>query len=269
MHAIVRFGLVAIAVVALALGLLWVGRPSAPGPVGPRTSTPEESVPIATSVRARPGAATPEVAATTATIAIPEGYALLPGLRVAPANSWEELLAGLDPEQRALAEAFASRYPEAYRFASAAQLAWMVERGYPMPEEITAAEAMRMDELMQLASSGNVKAMMLAVDRGARENEAGGPDPDDRERNAGLARRPGPLPARQAELRTGARRLARGGDDRGTGAGAVASARGTRGAEPGARQLRRRDGRSLPRPAFAAVRRLMRPQREIDSSRST
>jgi len=99
-------------------------------------------------------------------LALPHDYALFPGLSVPAASSWEELLAGLSPEERELAQAFADLYPEAYQFRTREQLEWMVDRGYPMPEEIIAARQMPLDDLLDKAINGNnLKAAMLARDR--------------------------------------------------------------------------------------------------------
>ncbi|MFA5684841.1 MAG: hypothetical protein WCZ65_09020 [Lysobacteraceae bacterium] len=98
-------------------------------------------------------------------LALPHDYALFPGLSVPVASSWEELLAGLSPEEREVAQAFADLYPEAYQFRTREQLEWMVANGYPMPEEIIAARQMPLEDLVNRAMSGNVKAGMLARDR--------------------------------------------------------------------------------------------------------
>ena len=68
-------------------------------------------------------------------------------------------------------ERFAARYPEAYLFTSAEQLRWMVERGFPMPEEILAAQDLSLDTLLEMESAGNFKAGMLALDRWMDELE--------------------------------------------------------------------------------------------------
>lgn len=100
-----------------------------------------------------------------AVILVPSEYALVPGMTIPAAESWEGLVSMLMPDERALAEALRARYPEAYNFKSIKQLRWLVEHGYPMPSEIVAAHEMSMEELKQRASSGNLKAAMLARDR--------------------------------------------------------------------------------------------------------
>lgn len=105
------------------------------------------------------------LSAGPAVIPVPSQYALVPGLTIPAAESWEGLVSMLLPDERALVEALRSRYPEAYNFKSIKQLRWLVEHGYPMPSEIVAAHALSMEELKQRATNGNVKAAMLARDR--------------------------------------------------------------------------------------------------------
>lgn len=100
-----------------------------------------------------------------AEISIPAHYALLPGMTVPAADSWEALVSMLLPDERALVESLRSRYPEAYQFKSINQLKWMVEHGYPMPTEIVAASRIPLRDLKQMAADGNVKAAMLARER--------------------------------------------------------------------------------------------------------
>src|SRR5690606_15145112 len=97
-------------------------------------------------------------------ILIPSEWALVPGDSVPAANSWDELVAGLSPEERELVEAFAARYPEAYDFIKPEQLRWMVENGYPSPREMIEAQLMPRGDLIALATSGNAKAQMLVID---------------------------------------------------------------------------------------------------------
>lgn len=96
---------------------------------------------------------------------VPMQHALIPSLRVPVADSWQGLLADLTDEERLLAEAFAARYPEAYLFNDVAQLEWMLQNGFPMPEEIVTAARMPIDDLVQLGYNGNSKAAALAIDR--------------------------------------------------------------------------------------------------------
>ena len=124
-------------------------------------ATEEASAQMPTVRRTRPSTVT----ADQKMLSVPSRFALFPGLEVPEVDSWDALLEGLEPEERALVEAFTARYPGAFQIKSVEQLRWMLERGYPMPEEILLAESMAVDSLIEMAKSGNDKAAMLAVDR--------------------------------------------------------------------------------------------------------
>lgn len=124
-------------------------------------ATEETSAQTSIARRTRPSTVT----ADQKMLSVPSRFALFPGLEVPEVDSWDALLEGLEPEERALVEAFTARYPGAFQIKSVEQLRWMLERGYPMPEEILLAESMAVDSLIEMAKSGNDKAAMLAVDR--------------------------------------------------------------------------------------------------------
>lgn len=102
---------------------------------------------------------------TQSGIRIPSQYALFPGTVVPAAESWDELLRLLSPDERKIAQQLAALYPEAYAFTSLDQLEWMINNGYPMPQELAIASSMSLGDLNALASSGNLKAAMLANHR--------------------------------------------------------------------------------------------------------
>jgi hypothetical protein len=127
----------------------------------------------ARSTRAAPQA---KAAPVPAGARLPINDGLFGGLSVPAVDSWEMLLAELDAGDRQLVEAFAARYPGAFDFVRTEQLEWMLENGFPMPEEIAAAAKMPMEELLRLAYAGNHKAQALTLDRMAVEwVEAGVP----------------------------------------------------------------------------------------------
>ena len=97
-------------------------------------------------------------------IKIPAKYALFPESLVPLVDSWDSLVDSLSEEERAIAERLRFTYPEAYQFSSAEQLQWMVENGYPMPEEYLLARELGQEKLVGLAKAGNQKAVMLAYD---------------------------------------------------------------------------------------------------------
>ena len=166
----------AILLVALAGAItlvVWLGRGNAPQPGSATTNDHPanevgQQVPTATDDASR--APSRKTAAEQlspdggAPIPVPPEWALVPGDSVPAASNWEELVAGLSPEERELAEAFAARYPEAYDFTKPEQLRWMLENGYPSPREMIEAQIMPRDDLVALAKSGNAKAQILAID---------------------------------------------------------------------------------------------------------
>jgi hypothetical protein len=80
-------------------------------------------------------------------------------------RNYEELWAQLDPGEQDTISAFSARYSDGLRFYNNGQLQWMQRHGYPMPEDILAAQQMDDEELTKLAASGNTRAMALLVDR--------------------------------------------------------------------------------------------------------
>ena len=99
------------------------------------------------------------------TAAIPPRYQL-PGITHArTADSFDAWMEQFPPDDRKRIEAFADRYYGVYEIASAKQIAWMAQVGYPMPEDLIAAAKMTDAELQDLASKGNTKAKILWSDR--------------------------------------------------------------------------------------------------------
>src|SRR5690606_22408044 len=200
----------AILLVALAGAItlvVWLGRGNAPQPGSATTNDHPanevgQQVPTATDDASR--APSRKTAAEQLSpdggerIPVPPEWALVPGDSVPAASNWEELVAGLSPEERELAEAFAARYPEAYDFIKPEQLRWMIENGYPSPREMIEAQLMPRGDLIALATSGNAKAQMLVIDLESDELVRGFDALSDREK----AQRMMPLLSMQDELMT-------------------------------------------------------------------
>lgn len=80
----------------------------------------------------------------------------------------QALFAQLPPRDRAMAEEFYGKYdPVVMQFGSHEQLAWMINNGYPMPEDVVAASLLTDSELLDLHRSGDVKAGIFYLDRRA------------------------------------------------------------------------------------------------------
>jgi hypothetical protein len=99
------------------------------------------------------------------TTAIPPHYQLPGVARVRTADSFDAWMDKFPPDDRKRIEAFADRYYGVYEIASAKQIAWMAQTGYPMPEDLIAAAKMSDTELKDLAAKGNIKATILLSDR--------------------------------------------------------------------------------------------------------
>ena len=186
-----------VAVLLLAIAGVWVwdsGQHSAP-PSQPAGSPPQlVSEQAATTTdkhtdkRERAGVEAAE------TLSIPAQYQFAGVYEVATANSFDELMALYSIEQRERIEAFVGDYDKAaYLFSSPEELAWMAQRGFPMPDDILAANDMSVGELKKQAEEGNVKAAFFYLRREAEDG------PVDRSTN-------------EPELRTEIRRTALLGD---------------------------------------------------------
>lgn len=79
-------------------------------------------------------------------------------------ENWKDWIAHLPDYDQPIVESFRSRYAEAYDFSNKEQLAWMILRGYPTPDEIIRAAKMPLEELINLGMTDS-KASMLARDR--------------------------------------------------------------------------------------------------------
>ncbi len=94
----------------------------------------------------------------------------LPGVsRVRTAPSFQEWLAQFPPDQQARISAFNKAHFGVYRVNSREQVAWMAANGYPMPEDIIAADGLADRDLLKLADQGNDKAAFLLAERQNKE----------------------------------------------------------------------------------------------------
>ncbi len=85
--------------------------------------------------------------------------------RVRTAPSFQEWLAQFPSDQQARISAFNKAHFGVYRVNSREQVAWMAANGYPMPEDIVAAERLTDRDLLKLANQGNDKAAFLLAER--------------------------------------------------------------------------------------------------------
>lgn len=99
------------------------------------------------------------------TVTIPPRFRL-PGVSGArSASNFRDWLAEYPPYQQAKISDFNKRHYGVYRVNSREQVAWMAENGYPMPEDVIAAESLSDAALLELAERGNDKAGFLLKER--------------------------------------------------------------------------------------------------------
>ncbi len=103
-----------------------------------------------------------ELVSPTNRISIPSIFQLAGIREVAVANSWTGLISRYSDVDRATINTFVGGLaPVAYLFHSEEELAWMAERGFPMPDDILAAATMSDADLLEMSLQGNAKAALL------------------------------------------------------------------------------------------------------------
>lgn len=99
------------------------------------------------------------------TVEVPTRYQLPGVARVHTAANFDEWIEQYPAADRARIKAFDTRYNGVYEIASPQQIAWMAQNGYPMPEDLIAAQGIDDQTLRDLADHGNDKAGFLYHDR--------------------------------------------------------------------------------------------------------
>jgi len=94
----------------------------------------------------------------------------LPGVaRVRTAANFKEWIAQFPASEQEKIVAFNKRNFQVYNVNSVKQVAWMALYGYPMPEDIIAAQKFSNTDLREMAKSGNEKAGYLLRERNIEE----------------------------------------------------------------------------------------------------
>ncbi|MEO9079769.1 MAG: hypothetical protein ABI268_10705 [Rhodanobacter sp.] len=139
-------------------------------------ASPVDQVVAADSTVNHPQSASPAPAVVSrfkisadGTAAVPIQFQLAKVARVRTAPSFQEWLAQFPLHQQAQISAFNESHFGVYRVNSREQVAWMAENGYPMPEDIVAAEGLADRDLLKLANQGNDKAAFLLAERQNKE----------------------------------------------------------------------------------------------------
>lgn len=107
----------------------------------------------------------------------PVTYRFNKSVATRPANSYQELLARYNHDERVLIESFYAeyggaatalgtpRFHHAFDFHTQQQFTWLVANGYPTPDDVLAADRMTDGELAEAARSGNFKANVFYLAR--------------------------------------------------------------------------------------------------------
>jgi|GEM_PF-1682644 hypothetical protein len=167
-------GIAALVVLAV-LAVAWRGWPRPPpavvAPARPATPNPAAAHarrPLEPAAARGPARSVQQyVIADDGTVPVPARFQL-PGVarvRAGSATSFQQWLALFpDTDQQAIAD-FHRRHFGVYAINSPQQIAWMAQNGYPMPEDVIAAQALSEDDLRALARQGNDKAAFLLRER--------------------------------------------------------------------------------------------------------
>ena len=120
------------------------------------------------SVQKLPHSRTPipiAAVASDGTVSIPIKYQL-PGVKAvrATAHNSKEWLSSFTGDEEKL-NAFSKKHYGVYSINSPEQIVWMAQNGYPMPEDVIAAEGISSESLRALALAGNEKATYLLRER--------------------------------------------------------------------------------------------------------
>lgn len=107
--------------------------------------------------------------ATDGSFAVPPRYQFAGVGRVQTADGFENWMAHFSAADQKILRAFDDRNHGVYRDRTAQSVAWMAAHGYPMPEDLLAAQAMSTDQLRQMAKNGDVKAAFILRDRDLTE----------------------------------------------------------------------------------------------------
>lgn len=109
------------------------------------------------------------VVASDGTAAVPSRYQIAGVKRVQTGRNFDDWMSYFSEQDQKVLRGFDKRFYGVYQGRNANQIAWMAAHGYPMPEDILAAEFIDTAALRKMAASGNIKAGFLLKDRELRE----------------------------------------------------------------------------------------------------
>jgi hypothetical protein len=173
--------IVAVLALVLAVGLLgyWLGRGAAPQPKTPSTAKTAVVAASPASSRAnkpvlpkqRKSASAPLERINASSIPLKWRFAGI--TQYQSGNDTESWLAQF-ADHHDLIVRFNQRYPYAWNVSSPEEIAWLAKNGFPMPEDVIAADAMSDNDLRREADAGSSKALMLYYERLSSELLAAG-----------------------------------------------------------------------------------------------
>lgn len=175
------WALPAIALVVLLLAAyIWLHArtPNAPERAAAASEVPgkiktKPSLPVYASRESVPSASPTFPVADDGTVAIPLRFQLPGVTRTKSGINSKEWLAQYPVDQQEKIQAFNTAHFGVYSINSPQQVAWMAENGYPMPEDVIAAERLSDADLRELAKQGNDKAGFLLRERTSAATKAG------------------------------------------------------------------------------------------------
>ncbi len=180
MNAKQRAALLVLVIVVVAGATWWLGRadqkPADNGAVA------ETSAAASASVAAGPASESPRTRdhsendtqhiADDGTAPVPRRYQIAGVTQVQTAASFEDWMAHFSEADQAILRDFNKRNHGVYRVHNPETVAWMAQNGYPMPEDVLAAQGLSSETLRDLVKEGNVKAAFLLKSRNVAEINA-------------------------------------------------------------------------------------------------
>lgn len=165
-------GLIALgAVIAMAVVFLIPDRRSSQAQANVAVAAPDrQDADVPTDVVEDEGAVDVAIDPSATTIAIPHRYRFGDIDRVEVAENTDQLLGRYHGEELEYLIGYYHGFTpvgsgfDVLDFHNREQMRWLVENGYPMPEEVLEARRVGKDELLALSRQGNTKAQMFYVD---------------------------------------------------------------------------------------------------------
>lgn len=84
-------------------------------------------------------------------------------------SDFDDWMAHFSEQDQKLLRAFDERFYGLYQGRDPNQIAWMAAHGYPMPEDVLAAQFVSTAALRAMAGQGNIKAALMPGDGGVRQ----------------------------------------------------------------------------------------------------